>query len=247
MNVYPPSTLYKFMSLSNIISGRSNKSSDPFRGIDALREMIVEKKIWYSNPSSFNDPFEFQNIKCVGIKNHRLAAKQIYKQNNSYGESVLSRCGIICFCNNCKDIRMWAYYADGHRGVCICFKCEKSSFYDNKLYDVTYDDNIVEFEIDLNDMEKDLFLRQVSTKAECWQYEEEYRIVNPPTGPHESDGYGLKPFPANLIEGVIFGLKTSSEHKREIKNIIEQSDGQINLYQAVPVEGQLKLKIINYE
>ena len=235
------------MSLSNIISGQFDKSGEPYRGIDALREMIVEEKIWYSKPSNFNDPFEFQNIKCVGLKNHRLATKQIHKQNSSYGESVLSRCGIICFCNNSTDIRMWAYYADGHRGICICFKCEKSPFYDNKLYNVTYDDNIVEFEIDLNDMDNDLFLRQVSTKAECWQYEEEYRIVNPSTSLYESDGYGLKPFPANLIEGVIFGLKTSPEHKREIKNIIEQIDRQINLYQAVPFEGQLKLKIVDYE
>ncbi len=160
---------------------------------------------------------------------------------------MLSKCGIICFCNNCVDIRMWAYYADGHRGICICFKCEKSPFYDNKLYDVTYDDNIVEFEIDLKDMDKNLFLRQVSTKAECWQYEEEYRLVNPPTSLHESHGYGLKPFPSNLIEGIIFGLKTSPEHKKEIKNIINHIDGQINLYQVVPVEDQLKVKIVDYE
>ena len=184
---------------------------------------------------------------CRLKKNQPLATKQINKLNRSDGEAVLSRYGIICFCNNSTDIRMWSYYADGHRGICIRFKCEKSPFYDNKLYDVTYDDNIIEYEIDLNDMDNDLFLRQVSTKAGCWQYEEEYRVVNPPTSLYESDGYGLKPFPTNLIEGIIFGLKTSAEHKREIKNIIEQIDRQINLYQAVPVESQLKLKIVNYE
>lgn len=235
------------MSLSNMISDRLNQAGEAFRGIDVLREMIVEEKIWYSKPSDFNDPFEFQKIKCVGFKNQRLEKNQIHKQNKSYGESLLSRCGIICFCNNFTDIRMWAYYADGHRGICICFKCEKSPFYDNKLYRVTYDDKIVEFEIDLKDMDNDLFLRQVSTKAKCWEYEKEYRIVNPPSRLYEPDGYGLKLFPANLIEGIIFGLKTSSEHKREIINFIEQNGRQIILYQAVPVEGQLKLKIIECE
>ena len=58
------------MSLSNIISGRFNKSGEPFRGIDALREMIVEEKIWYSKPSDFIDPFEFQNIKFVDMTVH---------------------------------------------------------------------------------------------------------------------------------------------------------------------------------
>jgi hypothetical protein len=247
MDVYPPPILFKYMSLSNAIPGRFTKSGEPFRGIDALREMIVENKIWYSKPSSFNDPFEFQNIKCIGFKNHRLRTEQIHKQNTSYGESLLSRCGIICFCNNSTDIRMWAYYAEGHRGICICFKCEESPFFDNKLFNVKYDDDTVEFEIDLNDMGNELFLRQVSTKARCWRYEGEYRIVNPPSSLHKSDGYGLKAFPANLIEGVIFGLKTSPEHKKEIIKIIEQINGQINLYQAVPVDGQLKIKIADYE
>ena len=247
MDVYPPPILYKYMSLSNVIPNRVSKSGRPFAGIDALREMIVEEKIWYSKPSSFNDPFEFQNIKCVGFKNHRLASNQINRRNTPYGESLLSRCGIICFCNNNTDIRMWAYYADGHRGICICFKCEKSPFFDNRLYNVTYDDDIVEFEIHLNDMDGNLFLRQVSTKAKCWKHEGEYRIVNPPSSIHKSDGYGLKPFPANLIEGIIFGLKTPPEHKKEIIEIIGQKHDQINLYQASPVDGQLKIKIVNYE
>ena len=247
MDVYPPPILYKFISLSKIISGRINKSGEPFRGIDSVREMIIEENIWYSKPADFNDPFEFQNIKCVGLKNQPLATKQINKLNSSDGDSVLSRCGIICFCNNSKDIRMWSHYAEGHKGICISFKCEKSPFYDHKLYDITYEDNIIEYEIDLTDMDNDLLLRQVSTKAKCWQYEEEYRLINPPTSLYDSDGYGLKPFPSNLIEGIIFGLKTSDEHKREIKNIIGQVDRQINLYQAFQVEGQLKLKIVKCE
>ena len=53
------------MPISNLISDRLNQAGKPFRGIDALREMIVEEKIWYSKPSDFNDPFEFQNIKNI--------------------------------------------------------------------------------------------------------------------------------------------------------------------------------------
>ena len=84
MDVHPPQKLFKYMSLSNTIPGRYTKSGEPFRGIDALREMIVENKIWYSKPSSFNDPFEFQNIKCIGFKNHLLTTKQHREQAHKF-------------------------------------------------------------------------------------------------------------------------------------------------------------------
>jgi hypothetical protein len=235
------------MSLSIVISGRLTKSGDPFRGIDALREMVIDKKIWYSKPNNFNDPFEFKSFKCVGIKNFQKTEKQIKEPSLSYGESVLSRCGIICFCNNSSDIRMWSHYADGHRGICIRFKCEASSFFDNRLYNVTYNDNITEFEIDLNKENENYFLRQASTKALCWQYEDEYRIVNPSTTLTASDGYGLKSFPSELIEGIIFGLKTSYKIKTEIKKIIAEIGTKINLYKAIQIPDQLKLMIVKGE
>ena len=51
------------------------------------------------------------------------------------------------------------------------------------------------------------------TKAKCWTYENEWRIIY--------DSFGLKPFPGKLVR-VVFGCRTSKETIREVKSILKE-------------------------
>ena len=70
----------------------------------------------------------------------------------------------------------------------------------------------------------DNFLRTITTKTKDWEYEQEYRIILydifmngfiPEDGP-------LLTYNFNSLKGIIFGIKTSKEDKREIIEIIEE-------------------------
>lgn len=72
MDVKPPTHLYKYISLSKKFSesivkdGKKRKKN----GFDALEDILLHKKIYYSKPSFFNDPFELEGVRI------RLSAKE---------------------------------------------------------------------------------------------------------------------------------------------------------------------------
>jgi len=78
-----------------------------------------------------------------------------------------------------------------------------------------------------------------STKHTDWQYENEFRII--------IDGHKNKPLSIleAIIEGIIFGINTSNEHKQDTINAT-QSFKTINLYQAVKSTSKFEIDIKKY-
>lgn len=73
MNVYLPEHLYKYLSL-NIQFSEKIEDEGVIRsknGFDALRDILVNNKIYYSQPRYFNDPFELDAIVLRLSENER--------------------------------------------------------------------------------------------------------------------------------------------------------------------------------
>jgi hypothetical protein len=124
---------------------------------------FINKKIWFSFPQDFNDPFDCQinvdktcsEASCEQCRDaygpqcdqflyalrqltldQRIDIKQVAKSTNDQ----LKRAGVSCFSKNNNNILMWSHYADSHKGICVEFE-QDALFNDNdkiKLSDVEY-------------------------------------------------------------------------------------------------------------
>lgn len=119
--------------------------------------------------------------------------------------------GIACFSATVTDITLWSHYADGHRGFCLEFDTSRPPF--NKALEVHYVDappvlNPIDILVrDHSDDESDELLRAfVLTKARCWSYEQEWRLMH--AEPSKKYGYGNGP-----LRGIYLGAEMPPAHK----------------------------------
>jgi hypothetical protein len=214
-------------------------------GLNALNS----KKCVFTKPIHFNDPFELNYLKKTLSNDNE---KYDYKRN--WQDYILHNSAITCFTKQPLNPLMWAHYADSHAGLVIGYEVEDPFFTSTKYNVVTIDDGDViysrsqpEFQLSDNDivmmerlyhavsgdmglygnynealrMARRLFL----TKASCWSYEEEVRVVrginqniSEQDGFHDTDKLKLcKPFDtetySDITKNIIF------EHSTKIMEV----------------------------
>jgi len=119
--------------------------------------------------------------------------------------------GIACFSATITDIMMWSHYADGHRGFCLEFDTSQLPF--SKTLEVTYVDhppliNPVDVLVQgpSEDESNELLRAFVLTKARCWRYEQEWRLMHAEAS--KLFGYGDRP-----LTGIYLGAEMDHAHK----------------------------------
>jgi len=119
--------------------------------------------------------------------------------------------GIACFSATFTDIMMWSHYAHGHRGFCLEFDTSQLPF--SNAWEVSYVDhppliNPVDVLVqDPSEDESNEVLRAfVLTKARCWSYEQEWRLMHAEAS--KLFGYGDRP-----LTGIYFGAEMDHAHK----------------------------------
>lgn len=129
----------------------------------------------------------------------------------------MSKKGIACFGSSSDNLLMWGHYADGHRGFCIEIDASTPPW--STAYDVHYSDQVPRLDPGrlLADPDLDeLFRVMVLTKAKCWQYEQERRLLHEETG--KLYGYG-----AERLSGIVFGAKMNSLHREILCKLLHGS------------------------
>lgn len=152
----------------------------------------------------------------------------------------------VCSLSELNDsILMWSHYASNHSGICLEF-CSLSE----QGWDRLADENIY-FEkclpviykkerpvIDLLSIEsEELFKDSLLTKAEFWQYEREWRLIEYKEKP------GLRKFPHKCLTGLIFGAKININHKKILTDAANKRASPPNLYQSEFDRRMFKLNI----
>ena len=145
---------------------------------------------------------------------------------------------------------MWAHYANDHRGFCLEFLNEQGQPFSVEpkpecrgktpeflvplpvLYSEQYP--VVNF---IRDNREKVAIKTCLTKAEQWEYEQEWRMVdlNGPA-PHQ--------FTPHCLTGVIFGCRMSEEHKKRIRRWCKDRQPAIKYYEAKQSEDSYKLNIV---
>jgi hypothetical protein len=149
-------------------------------------------------------------------------------------EKQVSNYGIYSLAERSDNILMWSHYGDQHKGLALGFEIDDSLFnisrtpfcrkviYAEEFPKLSPDDvnmttdfkfNGLQAEKELHFTDNELIAQKtLYTKANCWAYEDEWRIIY--------DSYGLKPFPGKLVK-IVFGCRTSKETIRAVKSIIK--------------------------
>ncbi len=154
------------------------------------------------------------------------SARKVYPEQQKFQREQR---GIACFSATVTDITMWSHYANGHRGFCLEFDTSLLPF--SKALDVTYVDtppvlNPIDVLVnDPSDDESNELLRAfVLTKARCWSYEQEWRLMH--KEPSKNYGYGNGP-----LTGIYLGAEMPHAHKDIIGRMT--LDDPVQLYEMV--------------
>lgn len=98
---------------------------------------------------------------------------------DSEREAFYHKRGVACLTTKHDDMLMWSHYADGHRGFCLEFDGTSLPFSKalaTRYRNATPSLNLVNV---LGNQDADAMLEaMVLTKAECWSYEQEWRILH---------------------------------------------------------------------
>lgn len=199
-----------------------------FSKIDYAIDCIKEKRVYLSNPSEFNDPFD------SSIYNEGIGMDGKDDINNS----GLLRFGKVCCFSEIKDsILMWSYYGDNHRGICLEFDLSRldpnlpiNSEIMQSIDRVQYSPirpkgNIFEM-IDSN---------FAITKADVWSHENEWRIVC-------ITGEDFLPF--DCVTRIILGANfdTNNNFCEELLKTAEQE--RVSVSKCILDTEEYRLKII---
>src|ERR1700742_5124826 len=110
---------------------------------------------------------------------------------------------------------MWAHYANDHRGICFIIDTLERPSTDWSRFEyhkVTYE---TERSIDVIECGYgQSFLKMLLTKAKCWEYEQEWRLIS-------SRGAGVQISSNRNVIGVILGLRVRDNELSLRKNLYE--------------------------
>lgn len=184
-----------------------------------------------SYPKDFNDPYElFLTIDY----NERPEVLAFYA--DAVGD--LPQLPTTCFSRSPAVIPMWAHYAETLQGFCIEFDEELlgQSFPESAFGDVDYEDTpsagltdtlYRAYEIGkpryMHFLRRGVFSAAYYTKATCWSYEQERRMILKESETRLLDELILMDVPKDCITGLIIGPRAS----KETTHIIREKANQI--------------------
>lgn len=146
---------------------------------------------------------------------------------------------VSCFSeqDNLYSNRMWAHYANSHKGVCAeydfksvnsicgfgCIPVKYTNFYNRQIYTSNIRENVSEF------------LKLVYVKASEWDYEKEWRIVQE----SEDGGIGFN-VKCSLPKKIFLGCKASNKLKEDVLTL--SKDRKIEVFQMKLKPGSFDLQ-----
>ena len=151
--------------------------------------------------------------------------------------------GICCFSEKRGNILMWAHYAKQHTGFCLEFDIDNDFFRPiTRAIKVEYDAILPE----INVMQLDSYPggklgEALLIKADDWQYEQEWRIVD------YEKGEGIQNFPEEALSGVILGCRISQENKENVFRWCRKRKHPPTIYEAKEKQKEFGLDIVRID
>lgn len=191
----------------------------------------------FSKPKDFNDPYELFLATDFAGDSEMLAC---------YSEAIgdLPQFPTTCFSRSPIVIPMWAHYAYNHNGFVIEFSEQsiREEFEEARFENVKYEDgpshdfsDLVGRVLHIGKPRYTYFLRGAVvnaayfTKATCWAYEQERRMVVGNGDVSTSDDLMLMNIPGKCVSSIICGARSTPETKTRLKEIAQRLS--VNYYE----------------
>lgn len=229
-----------------------------FTNVERSIEIIKEKKLWFSKPENFNDPFDCNinlidfepnedqikmviNDKLLGnrkvkreeIRKNKRNAYRIRNQFAEQANEMYQNSGVCCFSEGNDNILLWGHYADNHKGICLKFTNGISEIA-TMTGKVNYKDKLEKASF-FNDRGNAVY-NLIFTKSKDWNYEKEIRCLR-------ILDYGKTDFPIEHLTEIIFGCRTEKSSIKKIKSQVSKLKlNHIKFSQAKQTKSSFELK-----
>ena len=230
---YVPRNLYRYRPL---------KSNAPDKEVeenllDRLCDEIVERRLFAPDVSKLNDPFE-----GAGVVPYVASMGSSIPMNLGFlppsGRDYTHGLRLISLTERYDSPQMWAHYATGYCGACLCFD---TSFLEGWIDAVRYSDTpIMEGGYRADDMysrREEIAPKALLVKQGAWAYEQEWRAVIP----EEETEQGFVRYKDGDLWAVIVGHNTPDDAKARIREACERAGAR--LYVTAPQELRYRLGI----
>ena len=171
----------------------------------------------------------------------------------------LSKVTITCFsASGWNNQLMWSHYANSYNGICVEYDFNKMNEFIGFVYKVNYSserptimlkdlgftslkkdesENIQQDEVNISSI-----LSYMLTKNKCWDYEEEWRIIN-----QEDDDKGFRFVKTPFVKSITIGLNVENICKNLIWDVCKEKN--IECYQLVvnPSDYVITRELLNDE
>lgn len=249
-----PEFLYKYRSGSEL-------------DIQTLKERKIFAPTFYNLNDIFEDDFEFEMSLAINYANvlfpfilkdefgepqfapvvftsDQLTNEELQANENRIKalaekkRDEVFRKGVYSLCETFNDHRMWAHYANEHKGYCIKYRILKPADPLAIPRPVAYSEHPpkIEWAIIHEYNPKIIEMYMIGIKPNHYSYEAEWRIIYPNGG----ITYDL-PFE---IEGIIFGYRAEEQLKRDLYEIFGDN---INYYKIIKAPGMFDLTVAHLE
>jgi hypothetical protein len=230
---------------------------------ERLKDTLLNNRVYCSNPVDFNDPWDMKPlVKTLDNEQDRneyiayvrktmiengmsqeimdellnvpsLIESLSEKNTLSHWKTFEEYFRVYCLTPKPDNLLMWSHYAKKHQGICLEFNTDNPIF--GSAWKVEYHS-----EYPYYSWKPEFYVvRLALTKAKCWEYEEEYRIL--PKTVHADktlqqeklmlvDDSNKLIFPAEALKSIIIGCKANHE---EIKNLIQTLRPELKVKHAI--------------
>jgi hypothetical protein len=246
---YQPVTIQTLSNLKNrqIWFSKPSRFNDPYDcAIRIDRTEVTDNDYWglyrltyshFGNPAPLDSKYLIDGQLTEQFKTE--VRRGMRNSFDEHVETMLNKRGVCCFSEKVDDPLMWSHYADGHRGFCLEFDTRFEPFH--KAFKVTYSKEIPSINPThvLLESDTDPLMPMITTKADCWAYEQEWRIFH-----READkAYTC---PVESLTGIYLGASISFTHIEIIALVLRDSPTKLYRVSRSDSEFRLQMEEVQY-
>lgn len=162
-----------------------------------------------------------------------IQIRQSNEKRDSEWRRELEACRVFCLtevdpADSNESCTMWSHYSENHTGVALVF--DPAKWFGDKIHKVRYagacplltsNNKYVLYMVGLLETFLDAdFERVFATKASCWSYEKEWRVVASLRKDNNLIDDKFAPFDPLFLEEVIFGCRVEDSFVRDFTNLV---------------------------
>lgn len=141
---------------------------------------------------------------------------------------------VLCLSADWKSELMWAFYANNHRGICLCFETSYEFFRDAKPVLYTHSPADVAY-MDGSESPVD---HLAFCKSLAWQFQKEWRLVFPGEEPKKVQ------FPRASLVAVILGYRFPEPQFEGLKQVLIDGGYHVDMLRVERIPNSYELSFI---